>query len=323
MIQLPTPPKLLTGTTIVGISLPHLNTILLASDTRATEGVIVSTNKCQKIFPLSRNCWVCGAGTYGDIQFLVRKVRYTFEYRRLMELSIGNEDTNLNNYPNNNDKNNKYYVDMQGLPQVHIQSVCKLFKKELYEEKGSLGVDLLLGGYDYQQNRSLLCKIDYKGFLEIVPYSALGSGGIVATGLLESRYKNNMTLNEGIDLIKDCVLSGIENDLGSGSMVDICIVNKHWSEYKRGVVEEEKLKVYGEKVKNINKVYRIEEGGRLNGVNGFGTMCLELKKCGTVVGNEEEKEKFREDWLNYFFFCNELGKKKNHEKNTCNKCISN
>lgn len=37
-----------------------------------------------------------------------------------------------------------------------------------------------------------------------------------------------------MELIKDAILSGIENDLGSGSNIDLCIITASNTEFKRG-----------------------------------------------------------------------------------------
>lgn len=40
--------------------------------------------------------------------------------------------------------------------------------------------------------------------------------------------------SDAVELIKNAIISGIQNDLGSGSNVDICVITKGNVEYTRG-----------------------------------------------------------------------------------------
>jgi 20S proteasome alpha/beta subunit len=78
--------------------------------------------------------------------------------------------------------------------------------------------------------------------MDVVPYSALGSGGLAAMAVLESRYSPNLTRSEGIELVKQAVVAGIENDLGSGSQVDLCVLGPGGHvDCQQGVVPEQTL----------------------------------------------------------------------------------
>jgi len=57
-----------------------------------------------------------------------------------------------------------------------------------------------------------------------LPFGAMGSGSLAATGVLESKYKDNMNLQEAFDLAVEAIEAGIFYDLGSGSNVDICVI---------------------------------------------------------------------------------------------------
>jgi 20S proteasome subunit beta 2 len=59
-----------------------------------------------------------------------------------------------------------------------------------------------------------------------VPFTTMGSGSLAATSILETGYKDNMTQEEAIELVKNAIEAGIFNDLGSGSNVDIFIITK-------------------------------------------------------------------------------------------------
>lgn len=57
--------------------------------------------------------------------------------------------------------------------------------------------------------------------------------------MLEARYRCSLSVEEGTQLVVDAITSGILNDLGSGSNVDVCIIRRDPQgkvEYRRGVV---------------------------------------------------------------------------------------
>ena len=43
---------------------------------------------------------------------------------------------------------------------------------------------------------------------------------------METQYKEDMSEAEAVEMIKECILAGIFNDLGSGSNCDITIIRK-------------------------------------------------------------------------------------------------
>lgn|SRR3990167_840707 len=61
-------------------------------------------------------------------------------------------------------------------------------------------------------------------------YVSLGSGSIAASGILETEYKHDMTIEEGKALCVKAISAGIIEDLGSGSQVDVVTITK--TEYK-------------------------------------------------------------------------------------------
>jgi 20S proteasome subunit beta 2 len=54
----------------------------------------------------------------------------------------------------------------------------------------------------------------------------MGSGSLAAMAVFESRWKPKMNRENAIELVKDAIESGIFNDLGSGSNVDVTVITK-------------------------------------------------------------------------------------------------
>jgi|AntRauTorckE5430_2_1112549.scaffolds.fasta_scaffold01805_5 20S proteasome subunit beta 2 len=218
-----------TGTTIVGVQTRE--GIILAADTRATEGSIVADTRCEKVHQLSRNVWCCGAGTSGDLDALTRKVRYTFLLKDMIRDSVGNDglrrvmNGNGDDYSNEQlDFQSEEETDInQSLGEASISSICHMIREDLTKGGGQIGANLVLGGVDPFTQQPVLTAIHPHGSIDVIPYTALGSGGLAAMGVLEARYHVDMTMEEGVELVKEAVLAGIKNDLGSGSQVSSCV----------------------------------------------------------------------------------------------------
>jgi 20S proteasome subunit beta 2 len=86
---------------------------------------------------------------------------------------------------------------------------------------------LVLGGVD--KTGSYIYCIYPHGSTDKLPYATMGSGSLAAMSVFESRWKPDMTEEEGKQLVRDAIASGIFNDLGSGSNVDLCVITKNTS----------------------------------------------------------------------------------------------
>jgi hypothetical protein len=51
----------------------------------------------------------------------------------------------------------------------------------------------------------------------------MGSGSLAAMAVFEAEYKDAMTLDEAKALVQAAIMSGINNDLGSGGSVDMMV----------------------------------------------------------------------------------------------------
>ncbi|OEU08982.1 N-terminal nucleophile aminohydrolase, partial [Fragilariopsis cylindrus CCMP1102] len=187
-----------TGTTIAGCVVIDTQTnqqyVILGADTRATEGTIVADKRCDKIHKLASNCRCCGAGTSADLDKVTRQV-----------------DENNNN-------------ELLWMKSVSIDVLCNMFQDTLFKSKGQLGANLILGGV--WNGKASLRAIHPHGSADIdLPFTALGSGGLAAISVLEDGYNScHSSVEDGIKLVQRAILAGIQNDLGSGSQVDICII---------------------------------------------------------------------------------------------------
>lgn len=300
-----------TGTTIVGVQTRE--GIILAADTRATEGSVVADTKCEKVHQLCQNIWCCGAGTSGDLDALTRKVRYTSLLKTMLRDTIGNDGPDSPEEWLSQQNNScplfqsEEEIDInQHLGKASVSNICHVLREELTRGRGQIGANLVLGGVDPYTQQPVLVAIHPHGSIDVVPYTALGSGGLSAMGVLESRYRADMTIEEGVELVKDAVLAGIKNDLGSGSQVDMIIIKPDEVQYQRAVVVEEQLIISDDDVAIENELFQrhaFESDAKvMGGVNGFGSLPYQVKSRKVVMHDEEVVAKHQNQWLSTLLY---------------------
>jgi 20S proteasome subunit beta 2 len=63
----------------------------------------------------------------------------------------------------------------------------------------------------------------------------MGSGSLAAMAIFEAGYKDNMTQEEAVALVRAAINAGIFNDLGSGGNCDVCVITKDGHTMYRGI----------------------------------------------------------------------------------------
>ncbi|KAI9359570.1 nucleophile aminohydrolase [Zopfochytrium polystomum] len=189
-----------TGTTIVGCL--YKDGLVLGADTRATEGPIVADKNCEKIHYLAPNMYCCGAGTAADTEFTTNLISSKLE---LHSLQTGR--------------------------QARVVTAMTMLKQMLFRYQGNIGAALVLGGVDFTGPH--LYTIYPHGSTDKLPYVTMGSGSLAAMSVFESKWKDGLSRDEAVELVKDAIEAGIFNDLGSGSNVDVCVITKDNVEYLR------------------------------------------------------------------------------------------
>lgn len=302
-----------TGTTIAGCCIR--DHVILAADTRATEGTMVADKRCQKLHQLSSNCWCCGAGTSADLDHLTKLCLYSIALQNLQEGTIGNtiglqqrQENPENNSTNIHPKMESLQLDQRDdqlllVGAVPIEEICMFLQDELFEGNGQIGANIILGGV--WEGCAQLVAIHPHGSMDVdLPFAALGSGGLAAMGVMEDGYNNTMSVEEGIDLVQRAILAGIQNDLGSGSQVDLCIVYPDGSsKMQRCVVPEEHLDIDDAELfepKNQKKTEAAQGGDKVGidsmtnnnfGVNGFGNQPFGIKSERMILQNIDYAER--------------------------------
>ncbi|GAA6013583.1 hypothetical protein JCM11491_002715 [Sporobolomyces phaffii] len=180
-----------TGTTIVGCL--YDNGIVLGADTRATEGPIVADKNCEKIHFISEHIRCCGAGTAADTEFTTNMISSNIT---LHQLSTGRPPL--------------------------VATAMTMLKQYLFQYQGQVGAALVLGGID--PTGPHLYTVAPHGSTDKLPYVTMGSGSLAAMATFESKWVPNLSRQDAIDLVCEAIEAGIWNDLGSGSNVDVCVI---------------------------------------------------------------------------------------------------
>lgn len=107
--------------------------------------------------------------------------------------------------------------------EAKVATAMTMLKQYLFRYQGHIGAALILGGVDC--TGAHLYTIYPHGSTDRLPYVTMGSGSLNAMAVFESSYRPNMEKDEAIALVAQAVRSGIFNDLGSGSNVDITVIS--------------------------------------------------------------------------------------------------
>jgi proteasome beta subunit len=188
------------GTTTVGIVCK--DGIVLAADKRVTlGGQIVSNKKVDKIVKITDSMALTTAGSVSDIQLVVKLIRAELNLRRIRE---GKESTI------------KEAVNLLG--SIVYQNIRKF--SPILAVTG-----FLVGGKD--DTGFFLYNIGPDGSVMIEEdYSTVGSGMVFAYGVLDTLYKPNLPIQEGIKLGVKAVNAAMQRDTATGEGIDVITITK-------------------------------------------------------------------------------------------------
>lgn len=191
-----------SGTTICGVQLK--DAVVLAADTRATSGSMVADKNCEKLHHICSNIYCAGAGTAADLQHTTELMESQMELHRL---ATGT--------------------------QPRVCTVVRRLQSMLFRYQGYIGTALVLGGVDV--TGAHLYSIAPHGSTDCLPFTTMGSGSLAAMSVLETEYREDLTIEEGKALVAKAIRAGIYNDLGSGGNVDVCVVQKEGTKMFRNM----------------------------------------------------------------------------------------
>ena len=181
------------GTTTVGIMCK--DGIILAADKKATAFYTENRNE-KKVFPINQAVVMTTAGSVGDLQYLYRvvKAEAALSEMRSEVMSATSVATLLSNILNNT----KYFPYM---------------------------VALLVGGYD-EGTLPVLYSVDaIGGATRGEKIVVTGSGGPIALGVLQSQFRENISIDDAKVLAVKALVSARERDVYTGGKsLDIAVI---------------------------------------------------------------------------------------------------
>ena len=190
--------------------------VVLATDKRASTGYLIAHKNAQKLFKITDTIGATCAGVVGDIQSL-----------------IGLLEAEANLYEMKNGK------------KISTKALARLTSNILQGQRYyPLIAWLILGGYD--SNGAEAYSIDPIGGVNKDVMISTGSGSTMAYGVLEDRFRENMTLEEGIELSIRAINAAIQRDLATGDGIAVAVVDS--SGYRD--LSKEEIETIAVKVKN-------------------------------------------------------------------------
>jgi proteasome beta subunit len=183
----------LKGTTTIG--LVCRDGIVLGTDTRATMGYFVAHKHAKKVYQIDDHLAMTIAGGVADAQAVVEIVK----------------------------ANSKLYKYEKGII-MPVSAAASLTSSLLFQNRYPYPFILqaLLGGVD--DSGPHIFALDPLGSLTEEKCVSTGSGSPVAYGVLETEFKDGMTVKEAIPIVVKAVNSAMKRDSASGDSFDVALV---------------------------------------------------------------------------------------------------
>ncbi len=190
------PQPIVTGTTTVGIICN--GGVVLATESQATMGYLVASHRAPKIHKITDHIAMTISGTVADAQQIIRIIRANVNLRRL---ELGRE------------------LSVRAVSQL---TAILLFQNRLYPYVTML----IVGGVD-EEGPHIFTLDSLGSLLEEDKFAATGSGSVIAYGVLEDGYRENMPVEEAVELAKRAVKAARRRDIASGGKIQVAVITKN------------------------------------------------------------------------------------------------
>lgn len=197
------------GTTTVGVVCK--DGVVLGTERRASIGNLIASKRAKKVFQIEEKIGLTMAGSVGDAQKLVRAIK---------------AESNL--YKLKREKG------------ITVKGVSTLMSNIMGGGVLPYFVQLIVGGVDLEGPS--LYVLDPSGGSLKEKMVATGSGSPIAYGVLEDRYDEEMSVEEGTELVTRAIKQAMKRDSASGDGIDIAKVTSESLE----ILEEDEV----EEIKN-------------------------------------------------------------------------
>ena len=182
------------GATTIGVVCA--DGVILASEKRVTYGYFVMSKGGKKVFKITNRIGAACAGLVGDMQILTREVE---AQANLFSMDVGRR--------------------------ISVKATAKLMANILFNRRyAPLITQTIVGGLD-EEGPSLYI-LDVLGSLIPDKYAVVGSGTVIAMGVLEEGYKEGIAIEEAKALVTRAIKSAISRDALSGDGIDFLVITE-------------------------------------------------------------------------------------------------
>jgi proteasome beta subunit len=183
-----------TGTTILGMVCKE--GVVIASEHRATTGTLIAHKATKKLHKIDNHLALATAGLVGDLQVLARYL-----------------SAEVNLYRLKRDR------------QIPIKGAATLLSNILNQRKFyPYYVQLILGGWDSDGGH--VFSLDAAGGAIPDKYASGGSGSPYVYGVLEDLFKDDLSIDEGVDIAARAISAAMQRDSASGNGMDIAVITE-------------------------------------------------------------------------------------------------
>lgn len=187
--------RLVTGATAIGIK--AVDGVVVAAEKRISYGGYVVSRVGKKVFKIGDRMVIAAAGLFADMQTLSRVLSAEIMYRELLLSS-----------------------------KMRVRVAAKLLSAILYSYKLMPFLsEIIFAGYDEEGFH--LYVLDPLGSIIDDNYAAIGTGAPIAIGVIESEYKDGISLDAAVEIAIKAIKAAISRDAASGDGIDIATVDKN------------------------------------------------------------------------------------------------
>jgi proteasome beta subunit len=194
MTQQDTNQLILKGTTTIGVVCK--DGVILASDTRVTMGYFVAHKYGKKVYKIDDHLGMTIAGTVADAQ-------------KVVDILIANAQL--------------YKVNLNR--PMPVNSAARLVANLLFSARYvPLSTQVLVGGID--ETGPHVFNLDPFGSLTEEKSVSTGSGSPIAYGILEDKFREEMTVEEALPIVMKAVNAAMKRDVASGNSYNVTVIDK-------------------------------------------------------------------------------------------------
>lgn len=168
--------------------------VVFASERRIAYGHLLVSKSTKKTFKITPKVGATCAGLVADMQILSLQISALAKIRR-----------------------------MEIRRDVPANSVAKMMSNMMYDRRFfPLLTQVIVGGV---VGEPAIYTLDPLGSVLPDRYAAVGTGSEMALGVLDPKYQDDMTVQDGMDLAKKAVKAASQRDAASGDGMDILVID--------------------------------------------------------------------------------------------------